>query len=85
MKALKVTVLMFMMIFLCYSFGTAQWSGCIGCHNGTVAPAKDTLKDKFKTAEEFVKAALSSDNSMMEQIRENEEAIIAAAADIGLK
>jgi hypothetical protein len=46
----------------------AGWGSCVACHNGIVAPGKDLLKEKHKTLENFVKAALASTSSMMKHI-----------------
>lgn len=55
---------------------------CKGCHNGSVAPAVDALKTKFKTADALVAGAKSSTNPMMKPIQADEAKLKAAAAEI---
>lgn len=55
---------------------------CKGCHNGSVAPAVDALKTKFKTADALVAGAKSSTNPMMKSIQADEAKLKAAAAEI---
>ena len=55
---------------------------CKSCHNGSVAPSVDTLKSKFKTADELVAAAKSTTNDMMKSIQADEAKLKAAAAEI---
>jgi hypothetical protein len=55
---------------------------CKGCHNGSVAPSVDTLKSKFKTADELVAGAKKTQNPMMQSIQADEAKLKAAAAEI---
>jgi hypothetical protein len=55
---------------------------CKGCHNGSVAPSVDTLKGKYKTADELVAAAKKVTNPMMKSIQADEAKLKAAAAEI---
>jgi hypothetical protein len=55
---------------------------CKGCHNGSVAPSIDTLKSKFKTADELVAGAKNAKNPMMKPIQADEAKLKAAAAEI---
>lgn len=55
---------------------------CKGCHNGTVAPAVDALKSKFKTADALVAGAKSSTNPMMKPIQADEAKLKAAAEEL---
>lgn len=55
---------------------------CKGCHNGSVAPAVDALKTKFKTADGLVAGAKASANPMMKSIQGDEAKLKAAAAEI---
>jgi hypothetical protein len=55
---------------------------CKGCHNGSVAPAVDVLKSKFKTADALVAGAKNSKNDMMKPIQADEAKLKAAAAEI---
>lgn len=55
---------------------------CKGCHNGSVAPAVDALKAKFKTADAFVAGAKASTNPMMKPMQGDEAKLKAAAAEL---
>ncbi len=55
---------------------------CKGCHNGSVAPAVDALKSKFKTADALVAGAKASKNDMMKPMQADEAKLKAAAAEI---
>ncbi len=55
---------------------------CKGCHNGSVAPSVDTLKSKFKTADELVAAAKNVKNPMMQAVQADEAKLKAAATEI---
>ena len=61
----------------------AGWGKCVGCHSGAIAPTKGTLKEKFKTLDEFVKGALTTENSMMNGIKKDPDGIRDAAKEIG--
>jgi hypothetical protein len=85
MKQVKVAGLIFLMMFCCAPVATAQWSNCIGCHTGTIAPGEEALKEKFQTAEAFINAAMASKNPQMKEIQEHKKVIEAAAKDLALK
>jgi hypothetical protein len=55
---------------------------CKGCHNGSVAPGVDTLKSKYKTADELVAAAKKVTNPMMKSAQADEAKLKAAAEEI---
>jgi len=55
---------------------------CKGCHNGSVAPSVDTLKSKYKTADELVAGAKKVQNPMMKAVQSDETKLKAAAAEI---
>jgi hypothetical protein len=55
---------------------------CKGCHNGSVAPAVDALKSKFKTVDGLVAGAKSSQNPMMKAVQSDDAKLKAAAAEI---
>jgi hypothetical protein len=57
-------------------------SQCASCHNGSLAPAKEQLKAKFKTAQEFVNAAKNSSNPMMAAFKSNVKALQDAAKEL---
>ena len=85
MKQVRAAVLIFLIIFLYTPVVMAQWSGCVGCHSGTIAADEDAMKEKFKTVDELVKAAMATTNPMMKEIQQNKEAIETAAKELGLK
>jgi hypothetical protein len=64
----------------------AGWDACKGCHKDgdKPGPSKATLLKKFKTADEFIKAAKASKNSMMNSFKKDDQ-LKTAAADLGLK
>ena len=55
---------------------------CKGCHNGSVAPAVDALKSKFKTVDDLVAGAKNSKNDMMKPVQADTAKLKAAAAEI---
>jgi hypothetical protein len=55
---------------------------CKGCHNGSVAPSVDTLKSKYKTADELVAAAKKVTNPMMKAAQSDEAKLKAAAEEL---
>lgn len=55
---------------------------CKSCHNGSTAPSVDTLKGKYKTADELVAAAKKVTNPMMKGVQADEAKLKAAAAEI---
>jgi hypothetical protein len=57
-------------------------SQCASCHNGGLAPSKEQLKAKFKTAQEFVNAAKNSSNPMMAAFKSNVKALEDAAKEL---
>ena len=85
MKQVTMTGLILLLIFLWAPVVSAQWSGCIGCHSGTIAAGEDAMKEKFQTVEAFVNAAMATKNPMMKEIQQNKDAIEAAAKELGLK
>ena len=68
---------------LAWSLGDSRH--VVGCHSGTIAADEDAMKEKFKTVDEFVKAAMATTNPMMKEIQQNKEAIETAAKELGLK
>ena len=85
MKQFTPAVLMLLLIFFCTPVVSAQWSGCIGCHSGTIASDEKAMKEKFQTVEAFVNAAMATKNPMMKEIQQNKGAIETAAKELGLK
>ena len=61
----------------------AGWGKCGGCHFGVFAPSKTTLKEKFKSHDDFVKGALTSESSMMDKVKKDPDNIEGAAKEIG--
>jgi hypothetical protein len=65
-KALGMFMVMSFTVFYVFNVAHAGiWDKCKICHNGTIAPDEETLKKRYKTADEFMKAAKESPNSMM--------------------
>ena len=85
MKQITTAGLILLLIFLSVPVATAQWSGCVGCHSGTIAADEKAMKEKFQTVEAFVNAAMATENPMMKPIQQNKQAIEAAAKELGLK
>ena len=85
MKQITTAGLILLLIFLSVPVARAQWSGCVGCHSGTIAADEKAMKEKFQTAEAFVNAAMATENPMMKPIQQNKKAIEAAAKELGLK
>ncbi len=85
MKHVRTAGLIFLIIFLYTPVVMAQWSGWVGWHSGTIAADEDAMKEKFKTVDELVKAAMATTNPMMKEIQQNKEAIETAAKELGLK
>jgi hypothetical protein len=83
MKNLFLTITALALIFLMPTVSTAGESDtCKGCHNGSVAPSVDTLKSKYKTADELVAAAKKVTNPMMKAAQSDEAKLKAAAEEI---
>lgn len=83
MKKLLLTMTALAMVILLPTTSIAGESDtCKGCHNGSVAPSVDTLKSKYKTADELVAAAKKATNPMMKSVQADEAKLKAAAAEI---
>jgi hypothetical protein len=78
---LAMTALALVTLLPSQSFAGAA-DACKGCHNGSVAPAVDALKAKFKTADALVAGAKSSTNPMMKPMQADEAKLKAAAEEI---
>lgn len=63
-----------------------EWDRCKTCHDGTIAPSKEELIRRYKTAAFFVKAAQSKDTPLMKplQLPKNESILYAVADELGL-
>jgi hypothetical protein len=85
MKQLISAVFMVVVLAVTAAPAAAGWNSCVACHNGSVAPDKDKLKEKHKTIEAFVKAAQASQNPLMQSIQKDEKALREAAREIGLQ
>jgi len=58
-------------------------SNCAICHNGSIAKSTlETLKAKFKTKEEFIKAAKTINNPAMASVQGNPDLIKKAADSV---
>jgi hypothetical protein len=87
MKLLRTLSLVVVMLFCTASFSMAAgWDSCKGCHKegNKPGPSKETLLMKFKTADDFIKAAKESKSPMMNSFKK-EDQLKAAAMDLGLK
>jgi len=85
MKQVSAVGVMFLIIFFLAPLATAQWTGCIGCHTGTIASGEEVMKEKFQTVEAFVNAAMASQNPMMKAVQQNKKVLETAARELGLK
>ena len=85
MKTITLTALSLCAFFVLATAASAGWNTCVACHNGTMAPNKEKLLEKHKTAESFVKAAQATQNPMMKSIQKDENSLKEAAKEIGLK
>jgi hypothetical protein len=84
-KALGVFTIICFAVFYVYNEAHAGvWDKCKVCHNGTMAPDEQTLKKRYKTADEFMKAAKESPNSMMSNYKGDAD-LKEAAKYLGLK
>ena len=86
---MKKSLSMFIMICLAtfYAFNAANagvWDKCKVCHNGNMAPDEQTLQEKYKTADELIKAAKESPSSMMKNYKDD-AALKEAAKYLGLE
>ena len=87
MKLLRTLSLVVAMLFFVASFSLAAgWDSCKGCHKegDKPGPSKETLLMKFKTADDFIKAAKESKSPMMNSFKKDDQ-LKAAAMDLGLK
>jgi hypothetical protein len=87
MKRLCAAVLAIVVVFCMTSLAVAGgWDKCKGCHtdSGKPSPSKADLLKKFKTADEFTKAAKESKSPMMNNFKKDDD-LKGAATDIGLK
>ncbi len=83
MKKTLITITALALLTLIPSLSNAgDADTCKGCHNGSVGPAVDALKTKFKTADALVAGAKSSQNPMMKAVQGDEAKLKAAAAEI---
>jgi hypothetical protein len=58
------------------------YQACVPCHNGRMAP---DLKGLFSSANELIRTAKKVKNPMMSNIQQNDELLMAAARELGLK
>lgn len=86
MKKLTVLGVVVLIVVFAVSVSYAGWDSCKGCHtdSGKPGPSKAAMLKKFKTSEDFVKAAIASTNPMMQNMK-NETVLKAAAKDMGFK
>jgi len=87
MKFLRESALVLAMIFCATSFSLAAgWDSCKGCHKDgdKPGPSKETLLKKYKTANDFIKAAKDSKSPMMNNFKKDDQ-LKEAVKDLGLK
>lgn len=85
MKCFKILVFLLVIWASIITPLSAGWNSCIGCHNGTLAPDKDKLKEKHKTIDSFISAAQSTQNDLMKSIQKDVKSLQEAAKEIGLQ
>ena len=84
-KALGMFIVMSFVIVYAFNVSHAGiWDKCRICHNGTMAPDEKTLKQRYKTADEFMKAARKASNPMMNNYKGDAD-LKEAAKYLGLK
>ncbi|PPC89972.1 MAG: hypothetical protein CTY34_09500 [Methylobacter sp.] len=81
-KTLSATAILVLAAFIPSLSSAGDADTCKGCHNGSLAPSFETLKEKFKTADALVAGAKSTQNPMMKAIQADEAKLKAAAAAI---
>jgi len=59
------TIICFTVLYVCNVAHAGVWDKCKVCHNGIMAPDEKTLKKRYTTADEFMKAAREASNPMM--------------------
>jgi hypothetical protein len=84
-KMLKIFCAGCLLLSLCSYADAGAWDECKGCHDGGLAPNAKDLKDKYRNAEKFVKAAKDTNEPLMSRFKKNESLLKEAAKDIGLK
>lgn len=74
----------FAFILFCPQAEAGDWDRCKVCHRptGKPGPSLATLKEKYKTKEEFVQGALNSDTPMMAFVRQDKELLYNVAEEI---
>jgi hypothetical protein len=83
MKKFSFTITVMTLVMLMSNLATAgDADSCKACHNGSVAPSVDTIKGKYKTADELVAAAKKVTNPMMKAAQADEAKLKAAAEEI---
>lgn len=78
-------------VFAVYGFGGQaaasgkMWSNlCESCHNGTVAPAAESLRERYRSVEEFKEAVRTRGDRCMNILRNDEKMIERVAREIGI-
>jgi len=65
-KALGMFIMISFTVWPAFNVAHAGiWDKCKLCHNGSTAPDEQTLKKRYTTADELMKAAKESPNPMM--------------------
>ena len=84
-KMSNVLLVSALFVLLHAPVAVAGWKTCMGCHNGSMAPTAEAMKEKYPSAEAFVKAASGSASPLMKAVQQDEQALKDAARDIGLQ
>ena len=74
----------FVLVLFCPQVEAGDWDRCKVCHrpSGGPGPSMKTLKEKYKTEDEFVQAALSSSTPMMAFVRQDKKLLHNVAKEI---
>jgi uncharacterized protein len=84
-KSLSIFIMICFATFYAFNVADAEvWDKYKVCHNGNMAPDEKTLKEKYKTADELIKAAKESLSSMMKNYKDDAD-LKEAAKYLGLK
>lgn len=83
-KSLGVFIISCFAVFYICNAHAGVWDKCKVCHNGIMAPDEKTLKKRYRTTVEFMKAAKESPSSMMNNYKGDAD-LKEAAKNLGLK
>ena len=85
-KGFTLTFFSILILAFAIQVFAGEWDRCKTCHDGTIAPSKEELIRRYKTAAFFVKAAQSKNTPLMKplQLPKNEPILYAVADELGL-